>query len=64
MDIDEGPNGAVPKGKTVLITGGAGFLGSWLCDHYLARSDRVICVDNLSTGRIKNIEQFLDSGNF
>jgi len=41
--------------KTVLVTGGAGFLGSHLCDALLQRGSRVIAVDNLSTGRLKNI---------
>jgi dTDP-glucose 4,6-dehydratase len=39
-----------------LVTGGAGFLGSHLCDELLARGHRVICVDNLETGSLKNIE--------
>jgi dTDP-glucose 4,6-dehydratase len=41
---------------TSLVTGGAGFLGSHLCDELLARGHRVICVDNLETGTLKNIE--------
>jgi dTDP-glucose 4,6-dehydratase len=41
--------------KTVLVTGGAGFLGSHLCDALLQRGSRVIAVDNLSTGRLTNI---------
>jgi dTDP-glucose 4,6-dehydratase len=41
---------------TCLVTGGAGFLGSHLCDELLARSNRVICVDNLETGSLANIE--------
>lgn len=40
----------------VVVTGGAGFLGSHLCDALLARGDTVICIDNLSTGRLANIE--------
>src|SRR5579871_1324763 len=40
---------------TCLVTGGAGFLGSHLCDELLARGDRVICVDNLETGSLGNI---------
>jgi dTDP-glucose 4,6-dehydratase len=40
---------------TCLVTGGAGFLGSHLCDELLARGHRVICVDNLETGSLKNI---------
>jgi dTDP-glucose 4,6-dehydratase len=39
----------------VLITGGAGFLGSHLCDHFLAKDFDVICMDNLLTGSVKNI---------
>jgi len=41
---------------TCLVTGGAGFLGSHLCDELLARGSRVICVDNLETGSLANIE--------
>jgi dTDP-glucose 4,6-dehydratase len=40
---------------TCLVTGGAGFLGSHLCDELLARGNRVICVDNLETGTLENI---------
>jgi dTDP-glucose 4,6-dehydratase len=42
-------------GKTVCITGGAGFIGSHLCDYFLARGYRVICLDNLLTGATDNI---------
>ena len=41
---------------TCLVTGGAGFLGSHLCDELLARGHRVICVDNFETGTLQNIE--------
>jgi dTDP-glucose 4,6-dehydratase len=41
---------------TCLVTGGAGFLGSHLCDELLARGHRVICADNLETGSLANIE--------
>jgi dTDP-glucose 4,6-dehydratase len=41
---------------TSLVTGGAGFLGSHLCDELLRRGQRVICVDNLETGTLANIE--------
>ena len=47
-------NGA--SGKTVLVAGGAGFLGSHLCDALLAEGAHVICLDNLQTGRRRNIE--------
>src|SRR3954469_5473613 len=42
--------------STCLVTGGAGFLGSHLCDELLHRGHRVICVDNLETGTLANIE--------
>src|SRR5262249_20504639 len=41
--------------STCLVTGGAGFLGSHLCDELLARGNRVICVDNFETGSLANI---------
>jgi UDP-glucuronate decarboxylase len=41
--------------KTFLVTGGAGFLGSWLCDVLVASGARIICVDNLSSGAKSNI---------
>jgi dTDP-glucose 4,6-dehydratase len=46
--------------STALVTGGAGFLGSHLCDFLLARGHRVICVDNLDTGSLANIEHIRD----
>src|SRR5436309_9527132 len=45
---------------TALVTGGAGFLGSHLCDFVLDRGHRVICVDNLETGSLDNIEHIRD----
>jgi dTDP-glucose 4,6-dehydratase len=45
---------------TSLVTGGAGFLGSHLCEVLLERGERVICVDNLETGSLTNIEHLRD----
>jgi len=45
--------------KRILITGGAGFLGSHLCDNFLSKGSEVIAVDNLLTGRLENIEHNL-----
>ena len=45
---------------TALVTGGAGFLGSHLCDYLLERGLRVICLDNLVSGSLANIEHIGD----
>ncbi|MEL0119480.1 MAG: GDP-mannose 4,6-dehydratase, partial [Opitutae bacterium] len=48
----------------ILVTGGAGFLGSHLCKRLLEGGDEVICLDNLFTGRRRNIVPFLSNPNF
>ena len=48
----------------ILVTGGAGFIGSHLCEHVLKYGHEVICVDNLSTGQLKNIEHIKDKITF
>ena len=50
--------------KKVLITGGAGFLGSHLCDRFIDEGFRVKVMDNLLTGSMKNIEHLMDSESF
>jgi UDP-glucuronate decarboxylase len=49
---------------TVLVTGGAGFLGSHLCDRLIARGDDVMCVDNFFTGKKSNIRHLLGNPRF
>lgn len=49
---------------TVLVTGGSGFLGSWICDILLRQNAKVICLDNFSSGRGENIKLFTHSDNF
>lgn len=50
--------------KKILVTGGAGFLGSWVCDVLLYLDNEVICVDNLSTGLTGNIDDNIKRKNF
>ncbi len=52
------------SGKRVLITGGAGFLGSTICEVLINLGAEVICIDNLASGRIENIEPVKDSRSF
>jgi UDP-glucuronate decarboxylase len=51
-------------GKRILVTGGAGFLGSHLCERLLKDGNDVLCVDNYYTGRRKNIEHLLSNPSF
>ncbi len=50
--------------KKILVTGGAGFLGSHLCDRLLSRGDDVICVDNFFTGSKANVAHLMGHANF
>ena len=50
--------------KNILITGGASFVGSHLCERLVNEDNNVICIDNLDTGRIKNINHLLSNKNF
>ncbi|MFC1786427.1 UDP-glucuronic acid decarboxylase family protein [Halobacteriota archaeon] len=50
--------------KTVLVTGGAGFIGSHLCEKLLVEGNKVLCLDNLSTGNENNIQHLLSDARF
>jgi UDP-glucuronate decarboxylase len=52
------------EGKTVLVTGGAGFIGSWLCDVLVGFGADVTAVDDMSTGRMKNIDHLVKKPKF
>jgi UDP-N-acetylglucosamine 4-epimerase len=52
------------KDKTVLVTGGAGFIGSNLIEVLLVQNNKVICLDNFATGKRENIAPFLDNNDF
>jgi UDP-N-acetylglucosamine/UDP-N-acetylgalactosamine 4-epimerase len=54
---------SVEKTK-ILITGGAGFIGSNLCEHFLFKGFLVVCLDNFSTGKHENIKDFLENPKF
>ena len=50
--------------KKILVTGGAGFLGSFLCERLINENNHVICMDNFYTGQINNIKHLLEYSNF
>ena len=50
--------------KIILVTGGAGFIGSNLCEALIEKGNKVICLDNFSTGKKENIKEFLNNPNF
>ncbi len=52
------------RDRKVLITGGAGFIGSWICDLLTSQGARVICLDDMSTGKPKNIVHLKKSAHF
>jgi UDP-glucuronate decarboxylase len=58
------PNPGMHQQKRVLVTGGAGFIGSFLCDELLARGNDVLCVDNFFTSSRRNVEHLLDHKRF
>ena len=50
--------------KTILVTGGCGFLGSNMCKRLVKEGENVICIDNLYTGYERNISELLEYKNF
>ena len=50
--------------KKILVTGGAGFIGSNLCEELLERENKVVCLDNFATGKRENIDGFISNSNF
>lgn len=50
--------------QTILITGGAGFIGSNLCEYFISKGYKVVCLDNFATGHRKNIAHLLDNSRF
>lgn len=50
--------------QTILVTGGAGFIGSHLCEALIKKNYKVICVDNLGTGKIENLKEIINHKNF
>src|SRR3954468_3910504 len=68
MSVGRKNKSAVPasvrRGHRTVVTGGAGFIGSHLCDRLVQRGDTVICVDNLFTGSMRNIRPLLNHPNF
>jgi UDP-N-acetylglucosamine 4-epimerase len=48
----------------ILITGGAGFIGSNLCDYFIGKGNEVICLDNFATGHLHNLDTVIDNPNF
>lgn len=57
-------NGVFPEGKDILVTGGAGFIGSYLCDVLVELGANVTCLDDFSTGLTANIDHLLGKSNF
>ena len=71
--IEENVNSLVKKldkgginfaGKSVLVTGGGGFVGSWICDVLIKQHTKVICVDNFSSGQKENIQHLIKNKEF
>ena len=51
-------------GKSILVTGGGGFVGSWICDVLIKQNAQVFCVDNFSSGQKENVQHLVEQKNF
>ena len=63
-DIVKNLDGLSFEDTTVLVTGGSGFLGSWICDVVHRQNGRVLCLDNFSSGRKENVEHLVNDDTF
>ncbi len=52
------------KGRRILVTGGAGFIGSNLIEELLNKNNTVVCLDNFATGKVENLKKFQENSNF
>ena len=52
------------ENKKIVVTGGAGFIGSNLCEHLVQHNNKVVCLDNFATGKSSNIQHLLSNPNF
>src|SRR3954453_9372875 len=64
IDHRFGQSKSLRRGYRTVVTGGAGFIGSHLCDQLIQRGDAVICVDNLFTGSMRNVRPLLNHPGF
>jgi len=53
-----------PTSRRIIVAGGAGFVGSWVCEALVERGDEVVCVDNVLTGSLANIQHLLSAPGF
>ena len=64
LEIKSAVKGDSFEQKKVLVTGGAGFIGSWLCDVLVSYGSHVVAVDDFSTGRRRNIDHLISNSKF
>jgi len=62
--IDRNLGGISFEDRRVLVTGGAGFLGSWMCEYLLDNGASVICIDNFASGQRSNVQALMDNEQF